>query len=144
MKCVLIIVILIISGCSQKPTTKSGFQLILGHTLDNSGGSFVNVIDPLKNNSTIFTLDANNSAIIEQGKFTIEAIIFGGPEFKKGTPKCGFVEAINLNAAEASVTINLSSNECLNPRYNNFFLKLNSTTTSKWDMDQWDRSHWRP
>lgn len=144
MKCVFVIIFLIIAGCSQKPTTKSGFQLILGHTLDNSGGSFVNVIDPLKNTSTIFTLDANNSAIIEQGKYIIEAIVFGGPEFKTGTAKCGFAQAVSLNAAEASVVITLSSTECLNPRYNHFFLKLNSTTTSKWDLDQWDRSHWRP
>lgn len=144
MKCFLIFLILGIAGCSQKPTTKSGFQLILGHTLDNSGGSFVNVIDPLKNNSTIFTLDANNSAIIEQGKYTIEAVVYGGPEFKTGITKCGFAQAINLSTAEANVVINLSTNECLNPRYNNFFLKLNSTTTSKWDLDHWDRSHWRP
>ena len=103
MKCILIIVILIFAGCSQKPTTKSGFKLILGNTLDNSGGSFVNVIDPLKNSSTIYTLDSTNSAIIGQGKFTIEAIVFSGPESKSGTPKCGYVDAVNLSTAEASV-----------------------------------------
>lgn len=144
MKSVLVIMVLIFAGCSQKPTTKSGFKLILGHSLDSSGGSFVNVTDPLKNANTIYTLDSSNSAIINQGKYTIEAIVFAGPELKSGTAKCGYVEAVNLSAAEANVTINLSASECLNSRYNNFFLKLKSNTISKWDLDQWDRSYWRP
>lgn len=144
MKCALIIVILFIAGCSQKPATKSGLKLMLGHMLANSGGSFVNVTDPLKNTNTIFTLDANNTAVIEQGKYTIEAIVFEGPEFKSGVAKCGFTEDVNLNAIEANVIINLSSNECLNSRYDNFFLKLKSTTISKWNLDLWNRSHWGP
>lgn len=144
MKYVLGIIILITAGCSQKSTTKSGFHLILGHTLDTSGGSFVNVIDPLKKTSTIFTLDGNNSATIDQGKYTIEAIVFAGPDFKSGPAKCGFAEAVNLNSAEATVIINLSTSECSNARYNNFFLKLKSTITSKWDLDHWDRVHWGP
>lgn len=144
MKCILVIFILTIVGCSKKSTTKSNFKLILGNTLANSGGSFVNVTESLTNTSLIFTLDANNSAIINQGKYSIEAIVFTGPEFKSGLAKCGFTEAVNLNSAESSVTINLNSNECSNSRYNNFFLKLKSSTTSKWDVDQWDRSHWGP
>lgn len=144
MKYVLSLLILMTVGCSQKPTTKSGFQLVLGQNLSASGGSFVNAIDSSKNSSTIYTLDSNNSATIVQGKYTILAIVFSGPEFKSGTPKCGYTEAVDLSAAEATVVINLNTSNCQNARYNDFLLKLKSNTTASWDTDQWDCSYWGP
>lgn len=134
----------IIAGCSQKPSKKSGVKIILGRTIDSSGGAFVNVINPLSNTSIILKLDVNNSTVIEQGKYNIEAIVFSGPELKTGLIKCGLTEEVNLNLIESTVAINLNSDECLKSRYDNFFLKLKSTASSIWDLDQWNRSHWGP
>lgn len=144
MKTRLFVLILLLSSCSQKPTTKSGFKLVLGHSAiaTSTGGAFINAIGSSTKAETIYELDAENSATISQGSYTLMAITFAGPEKKSGDMKCGTADGVNLNGPEATVTINLNAADCAQPKYTNFILKLKQGTIAKWDNDQWDRSYW--
>lgn len=144
MKYILIISLIILSSCSQKSTTKSGFKLVLGNSAltASSGGAFINAVNSSTKAETVYELDSENSATISQGSYTLMAVIFAGPEYKSGELKCGTASGVNLNGPEATVTINLTVAECTQPQYTNFILKLKQGTVAKWDMDQWNRSHW--
>lgn len=146
MKNLIIVSLFILGACSQKPTTKSGFKLVLGQAAlsNGSGGAFINAVDSTNNVETIYQLDSENSAMIPQGSYTLLAVVFDGPDYKSGLLKCGSTAGVNLSEAEATVTINLTAAECTNAKYNNFILKLKQATIAKWDADQWDRSFWGP
>lgn len=144
MKHTLFILLFLLGACSQKPTTKSGFKLVLGHSAmaTSTGGAFVNAVSTSSGAESVFPLDAENSATIPQGSYTLMAVIFAGPELKSGEMKCGATSGVNLNGPEATVTINLSVAECAQPKYTNFILKLKQNTVAKFDQDQWNRSYW--
>lgn len=135
----------ILIGCSDKPKTKSGFKLVLGHAaLETSsvGGAFVQTTDLGTQSKSLYKLDSENSAMIPHGTYTISAVIFSGPDVASGVMKCGSVSNINLASPEATVTINLLEENCQQTMYATMILETKKNTTAKWNSDRWNLSYW--
>ena len=145
MKNLLILILLIlISACGQKQTSKSSLKIYIARfsALTGGGGSYVNLIDKNTLNPLIVKLDASNTATVPYGVYDIIVVVFDGPGDKAGTQHCGAALSTNLNAPDVSLNIDVVTTNCSQAIYTNTLAILLPPVPALWETAKFDTDKW--
>lgn len=134
-----------ISGCAQKSSSDINLDVsvaTISHISSIAGGIFL-MIQGTDGSTQYFDLPDSHQLSLPTGIFNIYLIAYLGPSAWQGQTYCGDLANTNIQGAELTLQINLSSAHCATK--NDFYkMDLIKNPTSNWDVAQWDGVNWGP
>ena len=140
MKITILILFIMISGCSRKSSERS-LKVTRASlaTSDLVGGVIVKVTNTVTLTSQIYELKtAPFDLLLTDGKWTFELVGFRGPDLWKGDYHCGS-SSLDLLPTTTEIVITATSDCAVEP-----FKSLIGAKKSTWDEGKWDEAKWAP